>query len=248
MLKKLIGLTFLALISVCNTSEAVSQFIVTMSSGDFTLKNNVGVALALNDVIQLGYYTGGVFGNGTGGIVDPTWHPLTGDGGANSAYNYTKIGGDTVNSPGAGAFQFDTNAFPQGDPSNSALYFQAGATTGNDFPAVNQQLTIRFYDATTVAGASHFNAITNDTWLWKTPADNSPSPNPELNISLDNSGNFLLQSNPGVAFTYVTSGFATYSPSASLQTTIATVPEPSSLAFLALAFSMTAAVVRFRKF
>lgn len=122
-------------------------------------------------VLQLGYFSGASVSNNFSG----TWTPLTGNLGANSAFSTTSIG--DLNGSGAG----------DGTYANSIVFTTGGGSVDGVFPsATTIPLAIRFYDATTVGGASNYNTVSNDAWLWQTPAE---SPNdPTIFLSLDDSG------------------------------------------------------------
>jgi hypothetical protein len=145
---------------------------VNFDSGGFTLKNFDNVTLLTGGtaadgngaVLQLGYFTGIPFTS--------TWVPLTGSGGANSAFSTTSIGDTTANGAGDGSFAMN-------------LSFTLGsATSGVSLPANLTQLAIRFFNNTTIAGSTFYNTVTDATWLWKTPA----TPPASVDISLADAG------------------------------------------------------------
>lgn len=75
-----------------------------------------------------------------------------------------------------------------------------------DFPLIGTPLSIRFYDATSLAGAAHFNAVSSASWTWTGPGD------PENVIAMNLTDSVLLWQD-GIA-----SAFRTTIP----------VPEPSA--------------------
>jgi hypothetical protein len=114
--------------------------------------------------LQLGYFTGAPFTS--------TWVPLTGSGGANSAFSTTSIGDITANGAGDGSFAMNLN------------FTLGSGTSGVSLPANLTQLAIRFFNNTTIAGSTFYNTVTDSTWLWKTPA----TPPASVDISLANLG------------------------------------------------------------
>ncbi len=140
-------------------------------------------------VLQLGYYT-------LATTLDPfsgVWVPLTGEGSGNPSYS--TIGDKDLTD---GRF----------------LFGQGFSSLNPNIPLAGMPLTIRFYDSTSIAGSTYFNAVSNTSglWNWVTPTNL----NPMINISLGDSG-IVWQDGGGSAF----------------RTTIA-VPEPSAVIVLAL--------------
>lgn len=209
------------------SGSAFGASIVTISfdSGFQFLRDNSGNLLtggtALNGngaVIQLGYYSQATAANNFLG----TWIPLSGEGSLNVgmvgssglSFNDTTIGDLSSNGAGDGQFALSLT-FTVGD-----------VATGNSLPASTSiPLAIRFYDDTTIATSDFFNVVSNDMWLWKTPAD-APN-NPLINMSLDDT-NVEWQGGAGSA----------------LKTTLP-VPEPS--AFVLLASGMGVLALRRRR-
>lgn len=194
------------------TTEAAPQVWVSLDTGDRLIEDFNGNALTGGllttdhdgTVVQFGYYNGATPGNPFVG----TWIPLTGVGSANTALANTTIGDLRVNG-GADGMLFD----------DTSLRFTVGSpTTGNNLPGTGTPLAIRFYDATTLAAATHFEAVADDLWRWKTPL--SPPNNPFIFISLSDAG-LQLQS-----------GLSAGLPTAPLRTVIPT-PEPTTFALLA---------------
>ena len=141
-------------------------------------------------ILQLGYYTLATTSDPFAG----SWVPLTGAGSGNSFYSTV---GD--------------KALPDGRFNIGLNFFTSTANT----PAAGTPLSLRFYDSTSLAAATYFNAVSNTTgtWNWVAPSNL----NPTINISLSDPG-VVLQDGPTSAF----------------RTTIA-VPEPASAIVLALA-------------
>ena len=134
-------------------------------------------------MLQLGYYDGASVLNNFAG----TWVPLSGltslntaviPGGASvnpsgETYNQTSIGDMTANGAGNGTFGISLN-------------FVAGsATSGNSLPQSSTiPLALRFYNSTSIASSTFYNVVSDDLWVWMTPA----TPPNVVNISLDNIG------------------------------------------------------------
>ena len=149
-------------------------------------------------ILQLGYYTMATTLNPFAG----NWVPMTGEGSGNPLYS-------TV-----------------GDKAMLDGLFGIGLSffTGTEnLPNAGTPLAIRFYDSTSIATSTYFNAVSNSagTWNWITPVD----PRPTITISLSDPGT-ILQDASGI-----------------FRTTIA-VPEPSCILLGAL--SLGALMVRRR--
>lgn len=224
---------FLGLISVATTRAA--SITVNFASDGFLVMNelsaNLSGGLPTIDgdgfVLQLGYYSGATAGNNFLG----TWVPLTGEGSANT-------GGAIVNSSPSLTF----NQTTIGDRKNeggtdgefylSVKFDTANANTSSSLPgSTTIPLAIRFYNASTIAGATHYNVVSRDTWLWVTPNDPEPFP---IDMSL---------SQTGLEWESTAQG---QSVANEFKTTLVIVPEPSSLA-LALVGVVGLAVARRRR-
>ncbi len=176
---------------IVNQSQAASTQVVSQNTVGTELRDLNGNLLTsgtdnANDgaILQLGYYTMATTLNPFAG----NWVPLTGEGSGNPFYSTV---GDKDLPDGLFGIGFG--------------FFTPNA----NFPSAGTPLAIRFYDSTSIATASYFNAVSNTTgtWNWITPVD----PRPTITISLSDPG-VVLQDGPTSAF----------------RTTIA-VPEPSSL-------------------
>lgn len=160
---------------------------VNFNSGSFTFQTNLGVDLSPGGpadgngtVIQLGYFSGATAGDNFLG----TWIPLTGEGSANTGqidgltinFNQTSIGDSftgTANTPGTFAL--------------GVVFDTAVSNKSQNLPgSTSIPLAIRFYNTTTVTGASLYNTVSSDLWMWQTPGP-GPIP-PTLNLSLDDLG------------------------------------------------------------
>ena len=179
---------------------------VNLATNGVVLKNNGGVALSAGTsaggdgtILQVGYYTSST-------ISDPfsgNWVAMTGPG----TTSQTTIG--DFNQP-VGSFKL-------------AVIFTAGAL-GFTAPADGTPLALRFYDSSSLATVTFFNAVSNTggEFNWVTPTD----PTSNISLSLTTPG-IVWQDGSGSAF----------------KTTIA-VPEPSSVALIALLGVGTLAVRR----
>lgn len=182
---------------------------VNFSIQSETLKDLNGVALTAGSssdgdgsILQLGYYTAATTGNPFAG----DWVAMTGPG---TPYQTTI--GDEGNYPN-GTFKIQV-IFTQGSYSFTE-------------PAVGTPLALRFYDSTSLAASTYFNAVTDTTGIfnWAAPAD--PTSTARLNLGL---------SSVGIAWQG--------GSSSSFRTTIA-IPEPSCLLLGVL--SLGALVIRRR--
>ncbi len=210
-------------------AHAASTITISIDSRSAILTDNLGIALTGGTstdgdgaVLQLGYFDGASANNNFVG----NWVPLTGQGslniggvipGTNSAepYNKTSIGDTTSAGAGNGTFALE-------------LIFTVGdAGTGNSLPnSTSIPLAIRFYNGVTISGSTLFNTVSDNAWLWQTPAASPSSPLVGLSLS-----------DPGLVW----QGGA----SSADKTTIANVPEPGSAA-LAL-IGGTAMLIRRRR-
>lgn len=198
-------------------ADAASYVQVTFESGTGTMLDAGGAALtpgsALDGdgaIIQLGYFDAATVGNNFAG----TWHALTGAGSLNTGGNSgsglpfttTSIGdiGGGAAPDGSGIFAFDLR------------FEDTVAGTFNDLPASTAiPLAIRFYNGTSLAGSTHFNTVSNDSWLWKVPAVPAPLP-PTINMALSDAG-----------LEWQSIAVAGQAPSTAFRTSIVVVPEPN---------------------
>ena len=161
-------------------------------------------------VIQLGFYDAATTLNNFAG----TWHPMSGLGSLNTggntgsglAFNTTSIGdiGGGAAPGGSGIFGFGLN------------FDNTVTGTFNDLPSgITIPLAVKFFNGTSLANSTYFNVVSNDAWLWKTPADPTPTP-PTINIELNAAG--LEWQSVAVQGQAGTTAF---------HTSIAIVPEPT---------------------
>lgn len=214
--------TCAALLPVCGVAGTITVTFDSGLSGTITLKDNLGVNLSPGlaadgdgAVLQLGYYTSGTATNNFLG----TWVPLTGDGSLNTGdialdnsgtinLNQTSVGDLNANGPGAGQFAL------------SVQFDDADATRNQGLPGMvagTTPLVLRFYNASTFAGATLYNAVSSDLlgWRWQTP---SALPIPPITISLDDGSLEWESTAQGQSVANET------------KTTLVLIPEPSSLA------------------
>jgi len=188
------------------------------SNGTTPLAGAAGSNGGVGFVVQLGYYTGATTSNAFLG----TWTPVFGPSTSNSLFSTAGMGDD------GGTVETGTND----EFSFTGTVTSATASTEVGIPSAGQIMSIRYYNATTVAGATDFGAISDPSggsaWLWESPVA-SPS-------IANNSYSF---SDPGV----------TYQGGASEpETNIASaVPEPASLSLIGGAIGIGAAILSRRK-
>lgn len=160
---------------------------VSFDSGSLLLRDNFSVPLSAGGpgdgdgyAVQLGYYDGASVTNNFAG----NWVALTGQNSLNTAFATSSIG--------------------DGDGSDGQLFVLYGFnsalpdTFNNLPPNETIPLSLRFYNAVLISNATLFNAVSKDTWLWKTPGPTSPFP-PTVNMSLAGSGH-EWQGGPSSAF------------------------------------------------
>ncbi len=95
-------------------------------------------------------------------------------GSTGETYNQTSIGDTTLNTGNTdGTFVLQ-------------LLFGNDAGSSQNLPSAGTILSIRFYNGTTLAGSTFFNTVSNNNWIWQTPA--APPTNPVIAISFDNAG------------------------------------------------------------
>ena len=173
-------------------ANAAATTQITLAANNVVFKNNGGVALSSGTaadgdgtILQLGYYT-------VATTADPfagNWVPMTGPG---TSFQTTM--GDYGNNPN-GVFKL-------------TLLFTAGSL-GFTAPVDGTPLALRFYDSTSIATSTYFNAVSDTTgaFNWVAPAE------PKSTASL----------------TFLTSGVIWQDGSSSSYRTTIAVPEPSYL-------------------
>lgn len=164
-----------------------------------TLKDLNGTSLSAGTsadgdgtILQLGYYTSATTSTPFAG----DWVAMTGPG---TPYQTTV--GDSGNNPN-GTFKLEV-LFTQGSYSFTE-------------PAVGTSLALRFYNSTSLAASTYFNAVTDTTGVFDWVAPSSPTSTARLSLGLSSVG-IVWQDGTGSSF----------------RTTIP-IPEPSSSALFAL--------------
>jgi hypothetical protein len=210
-LLKPLSLSGACMAALLTFSQAAPLVTFNIDSGSRSLRDNLGVPLTVGNpslngdgaILQIGYYSTATIADNFSG----TFIPLTG---AGSLFGVVTTIGDTAsNGPSDGEIFTDPiNLF--------------GGTNGgvNDglFPAPGTPLSIRLFNSTTLGGATFTESISNDLWLWQTPA-NAPS-QPIINLFLGSAG------------LTAKSGASVSSPSANVGTNTPVVPEPTSAALM----------------
>ncbi len=106
------------------------------------------------DVLRLGYFqnatASNLFGNGT-------FVPLSGAG-STDTYTSTTIGDDPGAANGGGTFAMQLN-----------FSTAAGSSIGNNLPSAGTPLAIEFFNGTTLANSTAFNAVSDSLWTWVAP-------------------------------------------------------------------------------
>ena len=214
--------------------NATTQVDISFNSGSVNVYNSNGSTLLSGGstadgngaVLELGYYSSGTTLNPFAG----TFVALTGAESSNTAtvpgsselMNQTSIGDNNINGAGDGTFAIGVS-------------FVVGSNSGFNLPSAGVPLVIKFFNNTTVAGSTFYNVVANTSnWLWATPGT---SPNePVINMSLDDAG--LSWYSVAVAGQAGTTAF---------DTTVALIPEPTSMALLGAGMLMMGSMVRRRK-
>ncbi len=169
-------------------------------------------------VIQLGYYT---LASSTNAFLG-TWTPVFGPGTSNSLFSTAGMGevSGTAETGTNDEFNF-TGTVTSSDTSTEV---------GLPLP-LNQIMSIRYYNATSLATATDFGAISDPTggsaWIWQAPVA-SPS------IAND-------------SFSFEDSGVVYQGGASEPETNISLVPEPATLSLFAGATGIGAAMVLRRR-
>ena len=190
-------------------SFGAAQVTVSVDTGSRSLQNQSGVALTAGAlgvdgdgaVFQVGYYVGATVNNnfGSGEFI-----PLTG---ANSVFGISTTVGDSFE---AGAGNGEVFSLP--------LAIFSGGSNDSLLPSVGTPLSARFFNATTIALSTHFQSVSNNLWLWATPA-NVPS-NPSI---------FMIFDDPGLV---AKDGTNVATPGSNIRTSVAIVPEPATMSLM----------------
>ncbi|MEY2526914.1 MAG: hypothetical protein QOE73_1685 [Verrucomicrobiota bacterium] len=173
-------------------------------------------------VLQLGFYQGATIANNFGNGV---FVPITGEGSGNTSiipgsspnvqYQGMRIGDVFGNGGTDGEFWISGMTF-------RGAAIPAGLTAGTP-------LSIRIYNGTTIAASTFYNAVSDDLWVWQTPAQVPPP----VNVSLGDPNlewySIFLGQNANTAF----------------HTTVL-VPEPSTFALFGVGALAFAGILRRR--
>ena len=190
-------------------SFGAAQVTITVDTGGRSLQNQTGVALTAGAlgvngdgaVFQVGYYVGATVNNnfGSGDFI-----PLTG---VTSVFGISTTVGDSIDN-GAG----------NGEVFTLPLIVSAGGANDSLFPSVGTPLSARFFNATTIALSTYFQSVSNNLWLWSTPA--SVPNNPSINVYFDDTG-LVAKDGTNVA-----------TPGSNIRTSVAIVPEPATMSLM----------------
>jgi hypothetical protein len=139
------------------------------------LRDQAGKALSAGapaagdgSVIQFGYYSQAT----VNAPFEGTFIPLTGKGASNVAHVGSSIG--------------DAGGGPDGRFSLSSVFELDSNTSGFNLPQAGTPLAVRFFNTKTVAGATHYNAVTGGAnWRWASPAN---APGEVLSLSMEDPG------------------------------------------------------------
>lgn len=119
-------------------------------------------------VVQLGYFSQATPDT----PFEGTFVPLTGASSANTAFSTTAIG--------------DAGGGADGRFSLSTVFQLDSKTSGYYFPPAGTPLAVRFFNAKTVAGSTHYNAVSGgENWRWVAP---SGAPGEVLTLSMADPG------------------------------------------------------------
>ena len=218
-----------ALLSLTASYGAAITQVAFDSGGVVFMKNLNGVTQLTGGsaadgngaVIQLGYFSAATTGTSLGNFLG-VWTPLTGEGSANTGGSIagSSPAGETFNKTSMG----DVGNAGDGDFGITVQFSDAVAGTFNNLPQSTLiPLSIRFYNGVTLASSTFYNTVSNDSWLWKTPATTNPLP-PTINMSLGTSAAFKWESVNILAQSASTRG-TTSIP-------VIAAPEPTSAALL----------------
>ena len=194
-----------------------------MNHDDLTpLSGGLGTVVGDGDVVQFGYYTDATSSN----LFAGTWVPLTGNGGANSAFDTTSIG-DNPDALGAGYTdgQFALSASGSTPGDTYINFTQGSATSGVSLPTSGHIMAVRFYNGTTVATSTYYGAASYADWDWVSPAYPPAAP---MAFSLGDGNDSVSWLNNEVGYTGTMIG------------TDLLVPEPSESYLCGLGFGVLA--------
>ena len=164
-------------------------------------------------VLQLGYYSGATSVNPFLG----TWVPVFGAGSSNSLFSPATMGDGTATTGANDEFSF------------TGTVTDSTSSTEIGIPAAGQIMSIRYYNATSVAASTYFGAVSDDSWLWVSPTNPPPT-----------GMSFSMYGDPGLVY---------QSSATEPETNIAisAVPEPGAFGALAGALVVGVALLRRRR-
>ena len=190
-------------------SYGAAQVQMTIDTGSRSLQNQSGVALTAGAlgvdgdgaVFQVGYYVGAAVNNnfGNGEFIALT--------GPTSLFGVTTSIGDSFNN-GAG----------NGEVFSLPLAIFSGGSNDSLLPSAGTPLSARFFNGTTIAQSSFFQAVSNNLWVWLTPAVVPNNPSIELNFE---SAGLIAKDGTNVA-----------TPGTNIRTSVAIVPEPATMSLM----------------
>lgn len=202
----------LLLVQTLSNAAVVS---VTMGSGSYTLRDNLGVNLTAGGagdgngaLIYLGFYSDATLANPFG-ASDNNFIALTGLGNIFGSAN-TTIGDLTTNGAMDGQFFIDGLTINNTNPNAGQL------------PAVGTPLVVRVLDKQSVGASTHKMEFANASmWQWVSPT----VPAPSINVDLDDA-NLRLLNSTGRGSTAISGGGPI-----NANISLTPVPEPSSFLF-----------------
>ena len=179
-------LQLLTFIGVCAVGRAAPLVTVSVSTDSRSIRNLAGVPLTNGGayidgdgaVVQVGYYPEATVGQNFGPNGQMAFYdfvPLIGQGAA-SGIKLT-IGDSVFNFPDRGeVFADGLNIFAE--------------TNDIVLPPVGTPLVIRFFNTTSLNSSFWYEALSNNLWLWKAPAN--PPSEPHIDLWLDDPGLIAL--------------------------------------------------------
>ena len=216
-LQKIVLTSLFIFTALSAMARAAAIVTVAVSTDGRSLQNFLGTPLTAgnlgtnNDgaVVQIGYFQGASTASNFGDANESNFVILIG---ANSQLSLNLTIGDTVaNVTGHGEIFADVDVSGR----------TGGGVTDTAFPAVGVPLSMRIFSGTTIGGSTHYDVVSNDSWVWVTPV-NSPSI-ARIEMNFDIAG---LVSKNGQAVTTIGSPVRTTAVNPFL------VPEPTSAALL----------------
>jgi hypothetical protein len=198
-------------------SEPVGSLTIYGPNGTTPLAGAAGSNGGVGFVLQLGYYTGATSANAFLG----TWVPVFGPGTSNSLFSTAGMGDDGATQETGTNDEF----------SFTGTVTSATASTEVGLPSPGQIMSIRYYNATSLAASTYFGAISDPSggsaWLWQPPVA-SPS-------VADNT------------YSFADTGVVYQTGVGEPETNVSFVPEPTALSLIAGAMGVGAMALQRRK-